>query len=98
MEGSRTPNSSSRGTRRGVLASALFRWVGHLASLIVWPSTTCSRVDGRCPPHLSRDWHNTKLVQCFSYSAGKQAWIHWMMYTHQAHLAFLIVSNPILRV
>ncbi|XP_044418903.1 uncharacterized protein [Triticum aestivum] len=65
-----------------------------------WPSTTCSRVDGRRPPHLATSPMTGTVcswVLVFSYSAGKQAWIHWMMYTHQVHLAFIIASNLILR-
>ncbi|XP_044418902.1 uncharacterized protein [Triticum aestivum] len=64
-----------------------------------WPSTTCSRVDGRRPPHLATSPMTGTVcswVLVFSYSAGKQAWIHWMMYTHQVHLAFIIASNLIL--
>ncbi|XP_044356920.1 uncharacterized protein [Triticum aestivum] len=63
------------------------------------------------PGHLTRDWFSSDRIKSinygtgtvcswvlvFSYSAGKQAWIHWMMYTHQVHLAFIIASNLILR-
>ncbi|XP_044383683.1 uncharacterized protein [Triticum aestivum] len=59
------------------------------------------------PGHLTRDWFSSDRIKSINYGTdfcvhflciceGKQAWIHWMMYTHQVHLAFIIASNLIL--